>query len=224
MFFVIRLKRVIIFVTATVIMLSCYGISKYIPIIATPTTNKVIVIDAGHGGFDPGAVGKDGTLEKEINLKIAMKLQQLLEQNAGMTVMTRVDDEALARNKVTDMRERRKIRDANEASLFISIHLNSFPQEIYKGAQTFYPKDEKSKMLAQYIQDNIREVVKDSNERVPKLLTDVYMLKDIKVPSVIVECGFLSNKEEEIKLSTEEYQSKIAWGIYLGIIEYFANL
>lgn len=224
MFFVMRLNRVLIFSIAILIMLSCYGISKYVPIIATPTTNKVIVIDAGHGGFDPGAVGKDGTLEKEINLKIAIKLQQLLEQNAGMTVMTRVNDGALTRSKVTDMRERRKLRDTNEASLFISIHLNSFPQEIYKGAQTFYPKDEKSKMLAQYIQKNIKEVVDDSNDREAKQLNDVYMLKNIKIPSVIVECGFLSNREEGAKLSTEEYQSKIAWGIYLGIIEYFANL
>jgi len=223
MFFVINLKKVLKILIIIVAIFSVYKLNTYIPTISTPSTNKVIVIDAGHGGFDPGAIGETGTLEKDISLEIALKTQELFEKNGTMTIMTRVDDSDLGDTKKDDMKNRREIRDINESELFISIHLNSFPQEKYSGAQTFYPKDEKSKKLAECIQKKLKEVVDDTNERGAKELNDVYMLKNIKVPSVIVECGFLSNSEEEKRLAEDEYQSKLAWAIYLGVLEYYEN-
>jgi len=223
MFFVINLRKVLWMLFIIVIIFSVYKLNNYIPTISTPVTNKTIVIDAGHGGFDPGTIGVTGTLEKDISLAIALKTQELFEKNGTMTIMTRADDSDLGDNKKEDMRTRREIRDINESELFISIHLNSFPKEKYNGAQTFYPKDEKSKMLAESIQKSLKEVVDNTNERIAKELNDVYMLKNIKVPSVIVECGFLSNSEEEKKLQEEEYQSRIAWAIYLGVMNYYQN-
>lgn len=223
MFFVINLKKVLKILIVIVVIFSIYKLNTCIPTISTPTTNKVIVIDAGHGGFDPGAIGVTGTFEKDISLSIALKTQELFEKNGTVTIMTRADDSDLGDNKKEDMKNRREIRDINESELFISIHLNSFPQSKYSGAQTFYPKDEKSKLLAQCIQKKLKEIVDNTNERVEKELNDVYMLKKIKVPSVIVECGFLSNSEEEKKLQEEEYQSKLAWAIYLGVLDYYQN-
>ena len=223
MFFVIKLRNVLWMLLIIVVIFSLYKLNTYVPTISTPTTNKIIVIDAGHGGFDPGAIGTTGTLEKDISLEIALKTQELFEKNGTMTIMTRADDSDLGENKREDMKNRREIRDINEGELFISIHLNSFPQSQYSGAQVFFPKDEKSKMLAECIQKNLKEVVDNTNERVAKELNDVYILKNIKVPSVIVECGFLSNSEEEKRLQEEEYQSKIAWAIYLGVLDYYQS-
>lgn len=223
MFFVIKLRKVLWILAIIVAIFSIYKINTYVPTISTPVTNKVIVIDAGHGGFDPGAIGVNGTLEKDISLAIALKTQELFEKNGTTTIMTRVDDSDLGDNKKEDMKTRREIRDINESELFISIHLNSFPQGQYSGAQVFFPQDEKSKLLGECIQKKLKEVVDSKNERVAKELTDVYMLKNIKIPSVIVECGFLSNSEEEKKLKEEEYQSKLAWSIYLGVLEYYEN-
>jgi len=223
MFFVINLRKVLWILAIIVAIFSVYKINTYVPTISTPVTNKVIVIDAGHGGFDPGAIGVTGTLEKDISLAIALKTQELFEKNGTTTIMTRVDDSDLGDSKKEDMKTRREIRDINEGELFISIHLNSFPQDKYSGAQVFYPKDEKSKLLGECIQKKLKEVVDGTNERVAKELNDVYMLKNIKIPSVIVECGFLSNSEEEKKLQEEDYQRKIAWAICLGVLEYYEN-
>lgn len=221
MFFVVRMEKIIAVFLIIASIFLCYGIYKYIPTIATPITNRIIVIDAGHGGFDPGAVGKDGTLEKDVNLKIALKVQDLIQKTGGMTVITRAEDESLAGNKRNDMIKRKEIRNEEKADIFISIHLNSFPQENCEGAQVFYPKDENSKRLAEKIQNKMKEIADPENTRVAKLISDMYILKNAEAPSAIVECGFLSNSEEEKKLNTDEYQSKLAWGIYLGIMEYF---
>ena len=105
--------------------------------------------------------------------------------------------------------------------MYISIHLNSFPQENVKGAQTFYSNNEESKKLAELVQKKLKEVVEPSNNRVAKELSTVYLLKNTKNPSIIVECGFLSNKEELKKLQDDTYQEKLAWAIYLGIIDYY---
>ena len=183
MFFVINLRKVLWILAIIVAIFSVYKINTYVPTISTPVTNKVIVIDAGHGGFDPGAIGVTGTLEKDISLAIALKTQELFEKNGTTTIMTRVDDSDLGDSKKEDMKTRREIRDINEGELFISIHLNSFPQDKYSGAQVFYPKDEKSKLLGECIQKKLKEVVDGTNERVAKELNDVYMLKNIKIPS-----------------------------------------
>lgn len=191
------------------------------PTIATPITNRVVIIDAGHGGGDPGAIGGSGVVEKDINLNIALKLQQFIQESGGIALMTRVEDEMLSGNKRDDMKIRKKLREENSGDIFISIHLNSFPQESCKGAQTFYANDEESKLLAEKLQKNMVKYLDEDNSRIAKKLTDVYLLKNVNIPSVIVECGFLSNSKEEKLLSDEEYQSKIAFSIYSGICEYF---
>jgi len=221
MIYIIR-KKQIVFVGVLLIFISLFfALKEYIPVIATPVTNRTVIIDAGHGGGDPGAIGGNGSLEKDINLNIALKLQQFIEQNGGITVMTRVKDEMLSGNKREDMKIRKMLREDSSGDIFISIHLNSFPQASCSGAQTFYANDEESKMLAEKIQKNMVKFLDENNERIAKKLTDVYLLKNVNIPSVIVECGFLSNSKEEKLLLDSTYQSKIAFSIYSGIMEYF---
>ena len=137
--------------------------------------------------------------------------------------MTRTEDEMLAQNKREDMKLRKRLREQNSGDIFISIHLNSFPQESCKGAQTFYANNEESKNLAEKIQKNMVKFLEEDNSRVAKKLVDVYLLKNVNVPSVIVECGFLSNSKEEKLLKDEEYQSRVAFSIFAGICEYFGE-
>jgi len=223
MIYIIR-KRQIVFVVGILGAISAIlALKQYIPTIAVPVTNRVVIIDAGHGGGDPGAIGFTGTLEKNINLNIALKLQQFIEQSGGITFMTRVEDEMLAENKREDMKLRKRLREENSGDIFISIHLNSFPQESCKGAQTFYANNEESKNLAEKIQKNMVKFLEEDNSRVAKKLVDVYLLKDVNVPSVIVECGFLSNSKEEKLLKDEDYQSRVAFSIFAGICEYFGE-
>jgi len=220
MFFVIRLRKILIVLTILVAILG-YTICRVVPTIAIPVTNKVIVIDAGHGGFDPGALSDNGVEEQHINLKIALKLQRLLEESGTTTVLTRVDEDSVGETKREDMKNRKQIRDIEDSDMYVSIHLNSFPQENVKGAQTFYSGNEESKKLAELVQKKLKEVVDTGNNRVAKELSTVYLLKNTKNPSIIVECGFLSNNEELKKLQDDTYQEKLAWAIYLGIIEYY---
>lgn len=221
MIYIIRMKR-IMFIAVIFILSAITGIGLIsTEVISTYTTNRTVIIDAGHGGTDPGAIGKSNSLEKDINLNIALKLQQFVEQSGGVVLMTRVEDEEMGKNKREDMKLRKKLREENSGDIFVSIHLNSFPQSSCKGAQTFYANDEESKRLAEKIQKNMVDLLSNDNSRVAKKLTDVYLLKKVNIPSVIVECGFLSNSEEEKLLQDEKYQSKIAMAIYLGINEYF---
>jgi len=221
MIYIIRLRSILCIVLAVIAVIGLAAVKKAMPTIATPVTNRSVIIDAGHGGGDPGAVGISGTLEKEINLSIALKLQDFIEQNGGVVLMSRTDDNGLGNSKREDMKIRKKLREENSGDIFVSIHLNSFPQESCNGAQTFYADNEESKLLAEKIQKNMVKYLDESNSRIAKKLTDVYLLKNVNIPSVIVECGFLSNSKEERLLSDEEYRSKIAFSIYVGIMEYF---
>jgi len=222
MFFVIRLRKVLIALVILVVILG-YTMCKVVPTIAIPTTNRVIVIDAGHGGFDPGALSENGVEEQEINLEIALKLQRLLEESGTTTFLTRADSDSVGETKREDMKNRKAIRDIEDSDMYVSIHLNSFPQENVKGAQTFYSSNEESKKLAELVQNKLKEVVEPNNNRVAKELSTVYLLKNTKNPSIIVECGFLSNKEELTKLQDDTYQEKLAWAIYLGIIDDYSE-
>ena len=197
-----------------------------------PISNRIIGIDPGHGGIDPGAVGKDGTLEDEINLKIALKLKRLIEQSGGIVIMTRITDEGLysenaktlRQMKTEDLHKRKEIINNANCEIFISIHLNSFTKGNYYGAQTFYKKDsEESLRLAKIIQEELKNILDKNNRRQPQDRDDVFLLNEIEVPTTLVECGFLSNKEEEKLLNTEDYQEKIAWAIYIGIMNYFSK-
>ncbi len=216
-------------ITVSLVIYS-FAAEEVTPTVVLPVTNKVIVLDPGHGGPDPGAIGKSGIFEKDINLDIVLKLQGFLEQSGCITQLTRAIDESIhdkdknsiRRKKNSDLKNRKNIIDTSQANAYISIHLNSFPEEQYKGVQSFYPRDsEDSKRLAKSIQKELKSTLQINDNREALPIGDVYLMKDTKIPSVIVECGFLSNPEEEKNLSTEEYRKKIAWGIYLGIMNFF---
>ncbi|WP_242967914.1 N-acetylmuramoyl-L-alanine amidase CwlD [Tepidibacter mesophilus] len=214
-----------------IIYLTNYNISKNT--INMPVTNKVIIIDAGHGGIDPGALGKS-SLEKDINLKIALKVRSLLEESGALVILTREKDESLyiedgnksIRQKYNEnLRNRKQLIKESKADMFISIHLNSFSQSKYYGAQVLYPKnDEYGKQLAIFIQEEMRRVIDKNNDRQAKQRDNLYLFKGNEVASALIECGFLSNSNEEKLLKTDEYQDKIAWAIYAGIQKYFNSL
>lgn len=226
-------------VTAAVICFLCvvaFGLKAYEHNSQTAATlnvsEKVIIIDAGHGGEDGGAVGGDGTPEKELNLAVALKLQALLEQQGCTVFMTRSEDislsteedNAMRRRKTADLNNRKNMVEEYGVDAFVSIHMNTFPDKKYFGAQVFYAKSpEESKRLAACIQEKINETDKE-NTRVAKDGTDgIYVLQDVTVPSVVVECGFLSNEKDLRRLKTDEYRTELAIAIFNGITKYFSR-
>lgn len=197
---------------------------RYMATFGSPAYGKIVVIDAGHGGLDPGAVSPRGTREDEINLKISQKLRAYLEKEGTKVIMTRTTDGALGKSKREDMNKRVQIIRDSGADVVVSIHLNMFSQSKYYGAQTFYMKNsEEGKKLAKCIQDQLLRILNRGNTRQIKDSDQYLILKASSAPTVLVECGFLSNPEEEKLLKTDEYQEKIAWAIYSGIISYFAG-
>lgn len=199
--------------------------NETVSVSAMPVAKKVVLIDAGHGGWDPGKVSEsDNVLEKDINLQVALKLQAYLEQGGSVVLMTRIEDEALSNSKSLDMKSRKDLANVSKADILISVHQNSYPQENVQGAQVFYfNESEKSKRLAECIQTEIKNFADPDNRRLAKANTDYYVLKQTVVPAVIVECGFLSSNAERRELTTDEYQEKIAWSIYKGVIRYFGD-
>ncbi len=195
--------------------------SSVTDVISMPASKKIVMIDAGHGGADPGALsGK--TQEKNINLQIAKKLQTYLEQGDSYVLMTRQEDKALASNKQSDMYKRKIIANGSGADIFVSIHQNANPRSSAKGAQVYYfGKSEKSKLLAQCIQKEIKKFANPSNKMTTMPNTDYFVLRQTTMPSVLVECGFMSNSGEKWRLTTEDYQERMAWAIYIGILKYF---
>lgn len=203
---------------------------EIIPVMAVPVTNKVIILDAGHGTPDEGAESSSGTLEAPLNLQITLKIQKLLESSGATVILTRSDDnsiceidaETIREKKISDVHQRVKIGNNSSADVFVSIHLNKISQSQYSGWQTFYKNsDENSKKLATSIQNSLNSTISNNNERTPHTISNVYIMKNVEIPITIVECGFLSNKEDEARLKTDEYQEKLAWGIYNGIMDYF---
>lgn len=190
-----------------------------------PPSKPIIIIDPGHGGRDPGKVGISETFEKEINLKIALYLKDLLESQNIEVIMTRKEDKDLSKTssnfKISDMKERVALIDNSNASLVVSIHQNSYTDSQVHGAQCFYYTDsEEGKELASLIQKQIITSTNQTKVRQIKGNNDYYLLKHSTLPTVIVECGFLSNPEEEQLLLTKDYQRKMAWAIHLGILQY----
>lgn len=204
--------------------------TESLQVVATPVSGKVVILDAGHGVPDEGAQSSNGTTEAETNLKITLKVQNLLEQTGCTVILTRSDENAiydldsktLKQKKISDIRNRVKIGNSSSADIFVSIHLNKIPQQQYYGWQCFYQsKNEKSQKLAKQLQANLNEAIQKENKRVAMKLDNVYIVKHVEIPLSIVECGFLSNPEEEKQLLEDEYQNKLAWGIYNGIVDYF---
>lgn len=193
-------------------------------------TAPVIIIDAGHGGFDSGAVAEDGTVEKNINLQIANKTSKILKLCGFDVIMTRTADTgteddvntSIKKRKKSDMSNRLQLMKDNSNAIYISVHLNKFTTSSANGAQVFYtPNYKQAYDLAQCLQNSITNLVQPQNTRVVKQGTNsTYLLKNATVPAVIVECGFISNKLELEKLKTDDYQSKMAFAITSGIINY----
>ena len=187
---------------------------------------KVILLDAGHGGTDPGKVSVTGRKEKEINLEIVLRVKKCLEKENFEVVLTRENDDGLyketdSNKKVADMKRRCQIAEESRADIMVSIHQNSYSSEGVHGAQVFYYEhSEQGKKMAESIQKKFRECVDPDNGRQPKANDNYYLLLNVKCPAVIVECGFLSNWEEAEKLETEEYQEKVADAVCQGIVEY----
>ena len=186
----------------------------------------VVVLDAGHGGNDPGKVGIDGSLEKDINLEIALRLKQYLEQADVKVVMTREEDRGLYEDedngkKAADMRNRCARINESGADLAVSIHQNSYHEEEISGGQVFYYKDSANgKKLAEVLQKRFTYVLGDRNRRLAKANGNYYLLLHVRCPIVIVECGFLSNRSEAAMLQNDVYQDRLAWTLHLGILEY----
>ncbi len=182
---------------------------------------KTIVIDAGHGGFDPGAIGASGIREDELNLKVAKLLEKGLEDGGATVIMTRSTDDAIAATKDEDMAERRRIIEESGSDIVISIHMNSHTDSSISGPLVmFMPGSDKGKQLAQDIIDSINEALNaDGNARGEEL----YVLKSGNQPCVLVECGYISNAMEEANLAREDYQKKIADAILEGTTVFFGG-
>lgn len=179
---------------------------------------KLVVLDAGHGSSDPGKIGVNGKKEKDVNLSIAKKVEKKLKKQNIAVKMTRREDKGLDNTKIGDMKARVNMINGTKPALAVSIHQNSYTQEEIKGAQVFYFTHSKDgKEAAEVMQEMFRLFDKE-NKRVCKGNNTYYMLKKTEVPTIIVECGFLSNWEEAKKLSTKEYQEKVAQVICDGII------
>ena len=233
-----RIKIILAFLLISLFTFSCSTVknqnnnltNETIETTATPVSGKTVILDAGHGTPDEGAQSSDGVTEAETNLKITLKVQKLLEQSGCNVILTRSDDNAiydldsktLRQKKVSDIKNRVKIGNESSADIFVSIHLNKISESQYYGWQCFYnTKSEKSIDLAKSIQESLNEAIEKENNRVAMKLNTVYIMKNVEIPISIVECGFLSNPEEEKQLLEDSYQERLAWGIYNGIMEYF---
>ena len=208
----------------------CFGALYKKPIGNASANNVKIVLDAGHGGVDGGVTGVlTGVKESDLNLKVVKKLESLLINAGFSVVLTRVTDAGLygvssSSLKKKDMEKRRSIIKKAKPNLVVSIHMNKYSLQTRRGAQVFYkPNDERGKLLAQCVQDSfnqMQECVKQSN-----ILTgDYYILNCTEYPSIIAECGFLSNPEDEALLIKEEYQESIAYSIFKGIVAYLTKI
>ena len=199
----------------------------------TSHKNITVIIDAGHGGEDGGAVGDDGTLEKDLNLDIALNLRDMLQANGTNVIMTRTQDIMLydrnedynGKKKVLDLKARLEIANHNPDALFISIHMNAFPQKKYDGLQVYFPLgDTQSEALATIIQNNVKNTIQPQNLRRPKGAgSNIYLLNKSHNTSVLVECGFLSNDAECSKLNSPAYRQQLALILCNSIIEYISQ-
>ena len=175
-----------------------------------------VVVDAGHGGVDGGATSCTGVLESQFNLEIATKLNDLLNLLGINTIMIRNTDcsvytegETIAQKKISDLKERVRIVNNTENCLLVSIHQNHFSDERYSGAQVFYAPTERSQTLAKSMQKTFVETINQNSNRLEKQANSIYLMQHIHSTGVLVECGFLSNPQEEYALRTKEYQQKV---------------
>lgn len=232
-------KSIIAIITAFLIILSAM---LYLTFMANfsaaeassmPITQKTVIVDAGHGGDDGGAIGIDGTVEKDINLDIALKLEIILKFYGFNVIMTRTQDvmtcddgiDSLRKRKISDIHNRFELMRKNPDAIFISVHQNKFEDSSQHGTQVFYSgNDERSKELAEAIQTSVTLTLQRKNGRVVKKSgSGIYLLYHAKIPAVLVECGFISNSDEVKKLKDESYRMKLAILIADGLLKYLSN-
>lgn len=232
-------KSIIAIITAFLIILSAM---LYLTFMANfsaaeassmPITQKTVIVDAGHGGDDGGAIGIDGTVEKDINLDIALKLEKILKFYGFNVIMTRTQDvmtcdnglDSLRKRKISDIHNRFELMRKNPDAIFISVHQNKFEDSSQHGTQVFYSgNDERSKELAEAIQTSVTLTLQWKNDRVVKKSgSGIYLLYHAKIPAVLVECGFISNSDEVKKLKDESYRMKLAILIADGLLKYLSN-
>lgn len=213
-------KMVLIYIT--VILVGCllaYGGTNAVTVLVEHSsipTRKCIAIDAGHGGIDGGAVSISGISESQINLEIAERLNDLLHLVGYQTYMLRTSDTSLHTEgntinaqKNSDLKHRVQIVSEQNACLLISIHQNTYSNKKYSGAQVFYHQDEVSVSLAASLQDNFIKTLNPGSKRKPKVAKGIYLMENITCPGLLVECGFLTNIQEEAQLKSADYQKQI---------------
>lgn len=197
------------------------------------TATKTVIIDAGHGGEDGGTIGKNGVYEKELNLSIALLLRDMLKSAGYDVIMTREEDVLLydktsdykGHKKQQDLASRLKLAQDHPEAIFVSIHMNSFPIEKYCGLQVYYSKNcEASERLAAVVQSNTAEYLQTYNKRKIKAADkSIYLLDRMSNPSILIECGFLSNAAECERLSDAEYRKKLSFVIFRSICEHILS-
>jgi N-acetylmuramoyl-L-alanine amidase len=228
---VLTKKHIFAVIIMFVVVAACLAIKAGRESRQTFGNNRLtVVVDAGHGAPDGGAVGANGTIEKDINFAIAEKLCEILENEGVQVVMTRSSDsgiqdesaDTIRKMKVSDMNNRLNIIKKSGADLFLSIHMNSFENSKVHGLHIFYDKEHSDiEALAKSIQESISNVTGAEAHTVKTADETLFLMKNSPIPAILAECGFLSNPEEEKKLCNEEYQSKIAWAIAEEIIKYY---
>jgi N-acetylmuramoyl-L-alanine amidase len=235
MFFVIRLKKFLLICIVLMIGLFTYFGGQIQNNFTVSTISnfdiKTVIVDAGHGEPDGGCESNDGVKESYLNLQVALELEELLKQMGYKVIMTRKDENnigdsdkqtSIRQKKVSDINNRIKIVNESEADFLISIHMNKFSETKYYGWQTFYKSgSEESKTLAETIQQGLSGKIDRVNKRTPLSIRGIKFIDNSKIPSIIVECGFLSNNEDLRLLQAPEYRENIAYGILDGIEEYY---
>ena len=220
----------LVFATAIGIFVGTFGDKTYAE--ASAEGPRVIIIDAGHGGEDPGAVGVSGVYEKDLNLEIAMTVGEELKGRGYTVVYTRTDDKLLytpeenikGMRKISDLKNRCKVSAEYSDPIFVSIHMNTYGASKYSGLQVYYSEQsEESRALANKIQSAVKRELQHENKRTVKSGDSIYVLENANGTAVLIECGFLSNPEECQKLSEKEYQKQLSFSIVCGIIDYITK-
>jgi len=238
MILLVKKSNITLIILIFLLSIAIYSLNLGGEAAATPASSIMslgtVIVDAGHGGEDPGKVSNfSGVSEKDLNLAIAKLLKQQLEAAGYRVIMTREEDKLVYKEGTTeilskrkqDLTRRKEIMDNSGADIVVSIHMNDFSQSKYYGAQVFYPPNsEESRRLAVCVQKALGTDLDPTNKREALVKNvPIIILKNVKTPTIIVECGFLSNQQEEQKLRSEDYQLKIAKTIKTGIDNYFAS-
>lgn len=232
---ILKKEKILFYISTIFISIFFYSLTNHSintkEVSSIPISNHTVVIDAGHGLPDGGATDNENNLESDLNLKIALKLQKILEASNCTVLLTRSDENgiyeedsnSIREKKVSDMKNRVNIANNLHSEIFVSIHMNKTTDNS-SGWQTFYKENcNNSKKLALLIQNNLNYSIQKENKREIKSINNIYLSKHVSTPFVLVECGFLSNSIEAKQLQDSTYQEKLAWGIYTGIMDYFSE-